>query len=131
MSLDRGSSLIVGLLVIYDALVAYVRVDRFYSIKLSLGLIQATIRLYEFPPIDCFKMDVSLESLYGTWTLSLVFVFPASAKTLITCLKVNKDLLISMLYLANFPYVPVMPILYDPAKSTNSILLDKICVGSE
>ena len=76
-------------------------------------------------------MDVSLESLYGTWTLSLVFVFPASARTLITCLKVNKDLLISMLYLANFPYVPVMPILYDPAKSTNSILLDKICVGSE
>lgn len=50
---------------------------------------------------------------------------------LITCLKVKSDLLISMLYFANFPYVPVNPILSEPAKSTNSILLDKICVGSE
>ncbi len=37
----------------------------------------------------------------------------------------------SMLYLANLPYVPVKPILYDPAKSTNQILLDKIWLGFE
>ncbi len=42
-----------------------------------------------------------------------------------TCLNVNSDLLMSILYLANLPYVPVIPILYDPAKSTNYNLLNK------
>jgi hypothetical protein len=44
---------------------------------------------------------------------------PAYAKILITWRRVNNDLLMSILSLANFPYVPVKPIRYDPAKSTS------------
>ena len=62
---------------------------------------------------------MSLESLYGTCTFYLFFVLLASDKMLITCLSVNNDLFISILYLANLPYVPVKPILSEPAKSTN------------
>lgn len=47
----------------YDAFVAYVKVDMFYSRNWSLGFMQAIIKLYELPPIDCFRIDVSLESL--------------------------------------------------------------------
>ncbi len=82
-------------------------------------MIQAIIKLYEFPPIDCLRIEVSFESLYGTCNFYLVFVFPAYAKILITWRRVNNDLLISMLYFASFPYVPVKPIRYDPAKSTS------------
>lgn len=66
---------------------------------------QAIIRQKLLPPIDCFKIEVSLESLYGTYCfyylLSLGFEF--YDKMFITCRSVNKDLLISMLYFANFP----------------------------
>ena len=34
-----------------------------------------------------------------------------------TCLRVKRDLLISILYLASLPYVPVIESLSDPAKS--------------
>ena len=47
-----------------------------------------------------------------------------------TCLRVKRDLLISILYLANLPYVPVIESRSDPAKSTNSILLERRWVGS-
>jgi len=30
---------------------------------MSFGLIQAIIKQYEFPPIDCLRIEVSLESL--------------------------------------------------------------------
>lgn len=40
-----------------------------------------------------------------------------------TCLRVNSDLLMSMLYLASLPSLPVKAVLSDPAKSTSSILL--------
>lgn len=98
---------------------------------MSFGLIQAIIRLYEFPPMDCFRIEVSFESLYGTWAFYLPFPLPDSANILITCLKVNKDLLISILYLANLPSVPVWPIRSDPARSTSYNLLDNIWLGSE
>lgn len=68
---------------------------------------QAIIRLQEFPPIDCFNIEVSFESLYGTCVFYFPLPLPDSAKILITCLKVNKDLFISMLYLASLPSVPV------------------------
>jgi hypothetical protein len=68
----------------YDAFVAYVNVDKFYYKKLSFGLIQAIIKLYEFPPIDCFRIEVSFESLYGTCNFYFVLVLPAYAKILIT-----------------------------------------------
>lgn len=58
-------------------------------------------------------------------------LLPASAKMLMTCLKVNRDLFISILYFANFPYVPVIPILSEPAKSTNYILLHRRWLGLE
>jgi len=129
---DRGSSLTTGWLVIYDAFVAYVRVDKFYYKNASLGFMQAIIKLYEFPPMDCFRIDVSLESRYGTCTFYFEFLFfPASDRILITCLSVNKDLLMSILYLASLPSVPVRPILYEPAKSTNYTLLAIIWLGSE
>lgn len=64
-----------GLLAIYDALVAYVSVEMFSSKNKSLGFMHAIIKEYEFPPIDCFKIDVSFESLYGTYVLSYFFIF--------------------------------------------------------
>lgn len=63
INLFRGSSFITGWFVIYEALVAYVSVDTFSYKNWSHGFIQAIIRLYEFPPIDCFKIEVSFESL--------------------------------------------------------------------
>lgn len=63
MSLFLGSSLITGWLVMYDALVAYVKVEMFSSRKVSLGLRHAIISEYELPPMDCFRIEVSLESL--------------------------------------------------------------------
>jgi hypothetical protein len=47
-----------------------------------------------------------------------------------TCLKVNRDLLISILYFASLPYVPVIESRYDPARSTSSILLERRWEGS-
>ena len=40
-----------------------------------------------------------------------------------TCRRVKRDLLMSMLYLARRPSVPVMPMRSEPARSTSSILL--------
>jgi hypothetical protein len=88
-------------------------------------LIQAIIRQYELPPMDCFRIDVSFESLYGTCTFYLFLFLLTSANIDITCLNVNKDLFMSILYFANLPYVPVIPILYEPARSTNYILLTR------
>jgi hypothetical protein len=61
MVLERGSSFTTGWFVIEVTFVAYVRVEMFYSKKLSFGVMHAIIRQYELPPIDCFKIDVSLE----------------------------------------------------------------------
>lgn len=47
-----------------------------------------------------------------------------------TCLKVKRDLLISILYLASLPSVPVIESLSDPAKSTSSMRLDRTWLGS-
>lgn len=91
---------------------------------------QAIIKEYEFPPIDCLSNDVNFESRYGTYCLSSFFVrLLFSARILITCLKVNKDLFISMLYLAWRPSAPVTLNLSEPARSTSSILLDNILLG--
>ena len=75
----------------------------FYSKNWSFGLMHAIIKLYEFPPIDCFKIDVSFESRYGTWIFYLPFDLPASDKILMTCLKVKSDLLMSILSFASLP----------------------------
>jgi hypothetical protein len=48
---------------------------------------------------------------------------------LMTCLRANRDLLMSMLYLASFPSVPVIPILSEPAKSTSWSLLVRVWEG--
>ena len=43
-----------------------------------------------------------------------------------TCLKVKRDLFMSILSFASLPYVLVSPILYEPARSTKSIRLCRI-----
>ena len=101
----------------------------FYYKNWSPGFIQAIIKLYELPPIDCFRMDVSFESQYGTWTFYFPLPLLASERILITWRNVNNDLLMSILSFANRPYVPVIQILYDPAKSTNSNLLNNAWLG--
>ena len=42
-----------------------------------------------------------------------------------TCRKVKRDLLMSMLYLASLPYVPVIDNRSEPARSTSSIRLER------
>jgi hypothetical protein len=64
---------------------------------------QAIIKQYEFPPIDCFNIDVNFDYRYGIWADSLFFALFHSANVDITCLNVNKDLLISILYFACLP----------------------------
>lgn len=60
--------------------------------------------------MDCLRIEVNLESRYGTYNFSSFFVLGLafSERMLMTCRKVKRDLLISMLYFANLPYVPVI-----------------------
>lgn len=73
----------------------------------------ATNRQQLFPPNDCFSRLVSLLSRYGTNASRL-------SKLLMTFLKVNNDLLMSI---DSFNCRPSPIIRSDPARSTNSSLL--------
>ena len=57
-----GSIFLVGRFEIWEALAAYYNVDKFSSKKRSAGERHAIIRVYEFPPRDCFKSEVSFDS---------------------------------------------------------------------
>ena len=58
-----GSIFLIGILLIYDALAAYCKVDKFSSKNRSDGERHAIINVYEFPPRDCFSKDVNFDSL--------------------------------------------------------------------
>lgn len=49
-----------------------------------------------------FEAGIGFGLLFGLWS---------SERVVITCRRVNRDLLISIAYFAIFPYVPVNPIL--------------------
>lgn len=68
----------------------------------------------QLPPNAFFNREVNLESLYGIYCYFLLRV--AYYRILITFLSTNKDLLIYIDYLLNFPKWSNS--LYDPAKST-------------
>lgn len=124
-----GSMFLVGMLFMYVAMLAYVNVCRDYSKWAIVGFKQAIIRQYELPPIDCFKRDVSLLSLYG----GRRFTFPVvvdSYRDAITCLSVNKLLLISIPSLNTTPVDLVALCLSLPARSTISSLLSICYEGS-
>jgi hypothetical protein len=87
----------------------------FSSTYLSLGERHAIIRVYELPPRLYFKSCVSLLSRYGTNLWSFLF----SVSAVITFLKTNRLLLISILSFACTPVVPVKLYFSDPAKSTS------------
>ena len=97
----------------------------FSSTYLSDGDKHATINEYELPPRDCFKSDVSFESRYGMWLLSVLrLLVEPSARAVMTCLSVNKDLFMSMASLAASPVLPVWLERSLPARSTSYILLE-------
>ena len=92
----------------------------FSSIKLSLGERHAIIKAYELPPSDYLRRHVNFESLYGIWlNWFLFFALDISARDVITFLRVNSDLLISILSYYARPFAPVRLVLSLPAKSTN------------
>jgi len=75
---------------------------------------QAIKYVRQLPPNERFKIDVSLESLYGMYcSLPLTVV---SYKARITLRKKNKDLFIYIASLLNRP--TGLNTLYDPARST-------------
>jgi hypothetical protein len=89
---------------------------KFSSINLSQGERHAIISVYELPPRLYFKSYVSLLSLYGTnFGLSPFY----SVRAVMTFLKTNKLLLISIPSLSYWPVVPVRLCFSEPAKSTN------------
>ena len=76
----------------------------------------------------CFKRQVSLESLYGMWEGFFFSPRPfwKSDSVEITCLRVKRDLLISMLsFWATDDSFPVNEVFSDPARSTRSSLLTR------
>ena len=80
---------------------------RFSSTKASEGERHAIMSEYEFPPKLDFSKEVNLESLYGMWLARDIFFLLPSARLVITCLRVNNDLFISMASLAARPDAPV------------------------
>ena len=83
-----SSLLILGLFLIFLALLPNFKVD-IVSSSLNLAGLQVIISaVLELPPNDSYKILVSLESRYGTW------VDLPSVKLLITKPNVLKDLLI-------------------------------------
>ena len=75
------------------------------------------------PPRECFSRDVNLESRYGTCFRVVSYAvgyWPSDASSLsrvITFLRTNRDLLMSMLSLAI--YYVVACIFSEPARSTS------------
>ncbi len=86
-----------------------------------------TIKQYELPPKLCFSIDVSLESLKGTWFVSDLLKAKRNwywAIEFMTCFRVKRDLLISIHSFWNF-WSLSRPLLTtesfsEPAKSTRS-----------
>lgn len=83
------------------------------------GQILAIKIVLQLPPIESFRILVSLDCLYGIWSLCL------SDKATVTYSKKVKDLLIyeaSINYWPsdpfNYYFLPVFLVLSDPAKST-------------
>ncbi len=75
MSLTLGSSLMVGLLMMFFALLAYLRVDKVSLWLTSAGLMVAIMIVLELPPRESLSSQVRTESRYGINTagkLSLV-----------------------------------------------------------
>lgn len=80
-------------------------------------LAHAMIKHLERPPRLCFSRVVSLDSLNGTYLFPFVLEF--SDKMLMTCLRVNKDLLISIPSFVTFDSSEFeYEYRSDPAKST-------------
>ena len=88
-------------MLIYDALAAYYKFDKFSSKYRSDGDRQAIMSVYEFPPSDCFNNEVNLLSRYGINYESFDFLSSFSVKAVITLRNTCSDLLISE---ASFAY---------------------------
>ena len=85
----------MGLFLMFLALLAYFRVFRVSSKFTSAGDTQAIIEVLEFPPKESCNILVNLESLYGTYTPT-VLPLARSFRAVMHCLRVKRDLLISI-----------------------------------
>ena len=74
-------------------------------------------------------MHVNFESLYGMYESEFAPIFCLSTNAVITCLRVNKLLLISILSFAYCPVVPVKLYFSEPARSTSYNLLTVTFIG--
>ena len=112
-----GSSFLTGLFDIRAAFAAYSKVIWFSSKKWLLGCKHAIITVWLFPPRLCLNKHVNLLSLYGIYLAAkLGFLYAVNA--VITFLKVNKLLLISIDSFIILPSTAVRDCLSEPAKST-------------
>jgi hypothetical protein len=90
---------------------------------IEAGLKAATMLVLALPPKNGFRINVSLDSRYGTTARALPD-FPAFfASVLITLPKIMRDLLMFAPSAKRAPSAPVLPALSEPAKSIRLILL--------
>jgi len=103
------------LVLIFLALLAYIRVLCVSSYESILGEMHAIITVLQFPPKESFRILVNFESLYGIKALPPFS--PASHNALIQFPRANNDLLIFAPSISLIPLFSVFEALSLPARS--------------